>query len=410
MEPLDTILSPSSEDNNEKLSREDHQKVNKEANDKILKHDKICKFYTEHRCRFGKEGKDCKFKHPRIYKAYQKYGRDPGKGCSTFKKCGLYHPKICEGSGTQCIDPQCKNLHLKGTRRHALKEKPSLNLNIETVDPHTKKKDEIQPISAQETHRKIEEALVLSHAKQKRQEETNDVAAIKKNYKFFFRCATQLCIPLQLLWSASLLEGVIPDTTRSARITPLYKGGPRSMPKIYRPVALTSHVIKLLEKIVVKNIMNFLEHNTLTNRGQHGFRRGRSCLSQLLEHHTHLLESIEAGLNSDVIYLDFEKAFDKVDHGVLLHKMRNLGITVNIGRWVHAFLSNRTQVVTTDGCVSKQSSVVRGVPQGSVLGPILFLILISDIDQEVKTSKVTSIADDTRVSHSIKDKDDVIAL
>ncbi|KAK3875723.1 hypothetical protein Pcinc_019423 [Petrolisthes cinctipes] len=151
MEPLDTILSPSSEDNNEKLSREDHQKANKD--DKILKHDKICKFYTEHRCRFGKEGKDCKFKHPRICKAYQKYGRNPGKGCSTFKKCGLYHPKICEGSGTQCIDPQCMNLHLKGTRRHALKEKPSLNLNIETVDPHTKKKDEIQPISAQETHR-----------------------------------------------------------------------------------------------------------------------------------------------------------------------------------------------------------------------------------------------------------------
>ncbi|KAK3881150.1 hypothetical protein Pcinc_014398 [Petrolisthes cinctipes] len=156
------------------------------------------------------------------------------------------------------------------------------------------------------------------------------------------RCATQLCIPLQLLWSASLLEGVIPDTTRSARITPLYKGGPRSMPKNYRPVALTSHVIKLFEKIVVKNIMNFLEHNTLMNRGQHGFRRGRSCLSQLLEHHTHLLESIEAGLNSDVIYLDFEKAFGKVDHGVLLHKMRNLCITGNIGRWVHAFLSNRT--------------------------------------------------------------------
>ncbi|KAK3886883.1 hypothetical protein Pcinc_008996 [Petrolisthes cinctipes] len=76
------------------------------------------------------------------------------------------------------------------------------------------------------------------------------------------RCATQLCIPLQLLWSASLLEGVIPDTTRSARITPLYKGGPRSMPKNYRPVALTSHVIKLFEKTVVKNIMNFLEYNT----------------------------------------------------------------------------------------------------------------------------------------------------
>lgn len=124
------------------------------------------------------------------------------------------------------------------------------------------------------------------------------------------RCATQLCIPLQLLWSASLKEGEIPDTTRSARITPIYKGGSRSMPQNYRPVALTSHVIKLFEKILVKKIMNFLEHTTLMNRGQHGFRRGRSCLSQLLEHHTHLLELIEAGFNSDVIHFDFEKAFD----------------------------------------------------------------------------------------------------
>ncbi|KAK4302448.1 hypothetical protein Pmani_025470 [Petrolisthes manimaculis] len=93
------------------------------------------------------------FTYYRICKAYQKNGRDPGEGCSTFKKCGLSRPKNCEGSGTQCIDPQCKNLHLKGPRCHAIKEKPSLNLNIETVDPHTKKKDEIQPISTQETHR-----------------------------------------------------------------------------------------------------------------------------------------------------------------------------------------------------------------------------------------------------------------
>lgn len=146
------------------------------------------------------------------------------------------------------------------------------------------------------------------------------------------------------------------------------------------------------------------------NQRQHRFRRGRSYLSKLVEHHTHLLESIKAGVNTDVIYLNFEKAFDKVDHGALLHKMRNLGITGNIGRWVHAFLSNRRQVVTIDGCVSKPSSVVSGVPQGSVLGPILFLILISDIDGIVKTSKVISFADDTRVSHSIKDQDDIIAL
>lgn len=151
MEPPGTIPSPS-EDNNENLSKEDHPNVSNDVDDVIQKHDNICKFYTKYICRFGKEGKDCKFKHPVICKAYQKHGRNPGKGCQTFKNCGLYHPKRCEGFGIKCIDLQCKKLHLKGTRRHPLKGKPSSKINTETVNPHTNKKDELQHTRAKETH------------------------------------------------------------------------------------------------------------------------------------------------------------------------------------------------------------------------------------------------------------------
>lgn len=133
-------------------------------------------------------------------------------------------------------------------------------------------------------------------------------------------------------------------------------------------------------------------------------------MSQLLTHHDHILQALESGNNLDVVYLDFEKAFDKVDHGVLLHKMRDLGIRGAVGRWILAFLSDRVQSVAVDGCVSAESRVESGVPQGSVLGPILFLILLSDIDNKVKTARVTSFADDTRVSGSVADEGNAGAL
>ena len=100
----------------------------------------------------------------------------------------------------------------------------------------------------------------------------------------------------------------------------------------------------------------------------------------------------------DVIYLDFEKAFDKVDNGVLLHKVRRLGIVGQVGRWTEAFLSDHVQTLAVVGCMSRGSHVVSGVPQGSVLGPLLFLLLISDIDAEVDVAPVASFTDYTRVS------------
>ena len=171
--------------------------------------------------------------------------------------------------------------------------------------------------------------------------------------------------------------------------TLLYKGGFRNLPKNYRPVAFTSHLIKILENILAKNIHQFLETHQKMNPKQHGFRSGRSylsqllehrfCISQLLEHHNKILEELEKSNNVDVIYLDFAKAFDKVDRGILLNKLQKIGINGKIVVWIHNFLSYRQQCVTVNGTTSSKAQLRSFVPQGSVLGPLLFLIHISII-------------------------------
>ena len=219
-------------------------------------------------------------------------------------------------------------------------------------------------------------------------------------------CAESIKKPLYKVWRDSLDLGQIAEIHKKGIITPIPKGGVRGNPKNYRPVSLTSHLIKIFEKIIGKKVMEFLENNDKLNKNQHGFRGGRSCLSQLIEHQNRILEGMENNEDVDVVYLDFAKAFDKVHHGVLIQKLQNAGITGKLLKWINNFLSNRKQTVSVEGCFSSESDVTSGVPQGSVLGPILFLVHISDIDQGTHHCKVSSFADDTRIMKTIKEEND----
>ena len=136
------------------------------------------------------------------------------------------------------------------------------------------------------------------------------------------------------------------------------------------------------------------------NENQHGFRSGRSCLSQLLEHYEEILNTLDKGQSYDVVYTDFAKAFDKCDHGLIAHKLKNLGITGKIGRWIYNFLVQREQFVVQQVMPSQDSKVISSVPQGTVLAPLLFIIILSDIDEDT-SSKISTFADDTKVSKSI---------
>ena len=159
-----------------------------------------------------------------------------------------------------------------------------------------------------------------------------------------------------------------------------------------------------MEKIVREKMVASLPENNIFSPNQHSFMKGRSSLSALLSVYDEIILNLSNSQMActDMIYLDFAKAFDKVDHGDLLHKLNQIGITGKLGNWLLSFFSNKNHFARIPGGVSSDGSVLSGVPQlGTVLGPLLFLVLLSDISSDINHSSVVSFADDTRVHRQI---------
>ena len=216
---------------------------------------------------------------------------------------------------------------------------------------------------------------------------------------------------LQIFFQASLDQGIIPADWKKANVVPIFKKGDKCKPANYRPVSLTSVVGKLLEHIICSNIMLHLDRNKILHDAQHGFRKKRSCESQLITIINDLAQNIDAKGQTDVILLDFSKAFDKVPHKRLLYKINYYGIASGLHTWIHDFLDGRSQQVLLEGVASNHTPVKSGVPQGSVLGPLLFLLFINDLPDCVSpSSKVRLFADDCALYRDVNSTEDASQL
>ena len=229
--------------------------------------------------------------------------------------------------------------------------------------------------------------------------------------RFLKEFSAEISSPLTLIFNLSLKSGTLPRDWLHAFVVPVYKGGNKDKNKAenYRPVSLTSICCKCLEHIVYSNIMTHLNLNNILSDYQHGFREKRSCVSQLLTTINDFARNLNDKKQTDSILLDFSKAFDKVNHFKLCLKVSHYGIRGTTLKWIKAFLSNRTQQVLLNGKSSDTANVLSGVPQGTVLGPLLFLIYINDMPSYVK-SHIRLFADDAYLYRIIDRIDDPITL
>jgi ribonucleases P/MRP protein subunit RPP40 len=229
------------------------------------------------------------------------------------------------------------------------------------------------------------------------------------NSKLLYELRIELVKPLTRLFQLSIESGEVPQDWRDACVTPLHKKGSKNKSENYRPVSLTSVVCKILEKIVKDRLVNHLDKYKLIINSQHGFTSGKSCLSNLLEFFEEVTKLLDNGEAVDLVYLDFAKAFDKVAYGRLFKKLEAHGLGGKVLEWVKSWLNNRRQKVCVDGEFSDWSRVSSGVPQGSVLGPVLFIIYINDIDSGL-VSTIGKFADDTKMCKSVSSIEGVRCL
>ena len=209
----------------------------------------------------------------------------------------------------------------------------------------------------------------------------------------------ELSLPLLYIFNKSLSEGVVPEAWKLAEVTAIFKKGDKTEPGNYRPVSLTSITCKILESLVCDALREYLEANNMLSKCQHGFRKHRSCVTKLLEVLNDLTKLHENNESIDIIYLDFAKAFDTVPHLRLLEKLKAYGITGNVLNWISSFLSERKQRVRVNSTCSNTVPVQSGVPQGSILGPLLFIVFINDLPDCVE-SICKIFADDTEIYDS----------
>jgi hypothetical protein len=225
--------------------------------------------------------------------------------------------------------------------------------------------------------------------------------------KFIRFCAEELCKPLAIIYNKSISSGTFPSRWKCAHIVPVFKAGDRSSCGNYRPISILSCLPKLFESLVYPHLYNhFIK---IISNSQHGFVKNRSTLSNLLLYKNYLCKAFASGGQVDAVYLDFSKAFDKVNHYLLCLKLAHYGIHGCLLRWIKSYLDKRLQLVTAKGYSSSPITVTSGVPQGSHLGPLLFVVFINDLT-DCLTCPALLYADDLKIFTNIENSSQTAAI
>ena len=221
--------------------------------------------------------------------------------------------------------------------------------------------------------------------------------------------ADHISAPIAYIFNATLHQGCVPRDWRLANISPIFKKGSKNRAANYRPISLTCVLCKMMESFIRDQILAHLQNSNLLSVRQYGFISGRSTVTQLLNYLDKCAEIIVDGGIVDSIYLDFTKAFDTVPHRRLLGKLETYGINGHILTWIKDYLSERSQTVLVNGEKSRAAPVLSGIPQGTVLGPLLFIVYINDLLDEVASHGLL-FADDTKIFRHVCSREDSTLL
>ena len=220
----------------------------------------------------------------------------------------------------------------------------------------------------------------------------------------------ELSKPFSYIYSQSIIQGIVPNVLKVSRVTPIFKSGDATDPTNYRPIAVLSPFSKILEKIVNDQLVSFIDKHNILFKYQFGFRKDHSTELAILEITDILKTSIDNNLITCGVFLDFSKAFDTVNQEILLRKLYKYGVRGKTLDWFTSYLTNRTQYVKLGNIESNFLQIVCGVPQGSTLGPLLFLLYINDLPNSSDMLSFRLFADDANIFYATKTSKDLEAV